>query len=57
MDEGGGEPDSLSKDSHDYKSSSIVMTVQLSDASPNLNLPNPSQLFSEDGFLSDVPDQ
>ncbi|XP_045114486.1 uncharacterized protein LOC123506451 [Portunus trituberculatus] len=45
--------DSPSKD----KSSSVVMTVQLNDSSSNLNLPNPSQLFSEDGPPLDVPDQ
>lgn len=54
----GGAPNSPSKENHDYKSSSVVMTVQLSDASPNsVNLPNPSQLFSDDGSLLNTSDQ
>lgn len=58
VDRSGSAPDSSSKENRDYKSSSVVMTVQLSDASPNnVNLPNPSQLFSDDGSLLNATDQ
>lgn len=57
VDRSGSAPDSSSKENRDYKSSSVVMTVQLSDASPNnVNLPNPSQLFSDDGSLLNATD-